>query len=153
MLTNHKPLITGTDEGIWRRVRLVPWDVVIPAGKRDGELGNRLALELDAILAWLVAGYADWKANGLGEPEAVADATAAYRNESDAIARFLSEKCMNHGRVKSSDLFAVWQKWCAAESEEPGTQTAFSNELTNRGYDKVRENSGMFWQGLGLGEE
>jgi putative DNA primase/helicase len=153
MLTNHKPAITGTDEGIWRRVRLVPWGVVIPDEKRDGELGARLALELDAILAWLVAGHADWKANGLGEPEAVAEATAAYRTESDAIARFLDEKCMNHGQVRSSDLFAVWQKWCAAESEEPGSQTAFSNELTNRGYDKVRQNSGWFWQSLGLGEE
>jgi putative DNA primase/helicase len=153
MLTNHKPVVTGTDEGIWRRVRLVPWDVVIPDEKRDPELGNRLALELDAILAWMVAGYGDWKAHGLGEPDAVAVATAAYRNESDALARFLTEKCMRHGRVKSSDLFMAWQKWCAAESEEAGTQTAFSNELTNRGFDKVRENSGMFWQGLGLGEE
>ena len=60
---------------------------------------------------------------------------------------------MGHGKVKSSDLFTAWQKWCAAESEDAGTQTAFSNELTNRGYDKERENSGMFWQRLGLIEE
>jgi putative DNA primase/helicase len=153
MLTNHKPVITGTDEGIWRRIRLVPWGVVIPEEEQDKTLGDRLALEMDAILAWLVAGYADWKANGMGEPEAVSLATAAYRDESDAIARFLAEKCMGHGMVRSADLFAAWQKWCATESEEPGTQTAFSNELTERGYDKERKGAGMFWQGLSLTED
>ena len=45
MLTNHKPIVTGQDEGIWRRLRLVPWDVVIPPEERDERLGDRLALE------------------------------------------------------------------------------------------------------------
>jgi putative DNA primase/helicase len=150
MLTNHKPVVTGTDEGIWRRIRLVPWDVIIAAEERDLNFGDRLLPELDYVLAWLVAGYRDWKANGLDEPEAVAAATAAYRGESDAIGRFLAERCMEHGEVRSSDLFAEWGKWCANESEEPGTQTAFSTELINRGYDKHRTENGAFWKGLGL---
>jgi putative DNA primase/helicase len=150
MLTNHKPVVTGTDEGIWRRLRLVPWDVIIPAEERDLSFGDRLLPELDYVLTWLVTGYADWKAHGLDEPEAVSAATAAYRGESDALGRFLDERCMNHGEVRSSDLFAEWQKWCAEESEEPGSQTAFSNDLTNRGYDKRRTEIGAFWKGLGL---
>jgi hypothetical protein len=70
--------ITGTDEGVWRRVRLVPFDVVIPAAARDEELGDRLALDADAILAWLVNGYFSWRHNGLDEPAAVTSATKAY---------------------------------------------------------------------------
>lgn len=150
MLTNHKPAVTGTDEGIWRRIRLVPWDQSIPPDERDLSFGDRLVPELDHILTWLADGYADWRALGLGEPEAVSRATAEYRGESDALGRFLAERCMNHGQVRSSELFAEWQKWCADENEEAGSQTAFSAELVNRGYDKKRTETGAFWKGLGL---
>ncbi len=150
MLTNHKPVIGGADEGIWRRLRLVPWEVVIPEDERDEELGDKLALELDAVLAWLVAGYQDWHANGLSDPDQVTAATAAYKDESDALGRFLADQTMNHGQVKSSDLFAAWCRWCGSEGEEPGTQTAFSNALTDRGYNKVHAETGKFWQGLSL---
>jgi putative DNA primase/helicase len=153
MLSNHKPVVTGTDEGIWRRIRLVPWDVSIPPEERDLNFGDRLLPELDYILTWLAAGHADWRAHGLDEPAAVSAATAAYRGESDAIGRFLAERCMPHGESRSSELFAEWQKWCANESEDGGTQTAFSNELTNRGYDKRRTETGAWWKGIGICEQ
>ena len=57
---------------------------------------------------------------------------------------------MDHGQVRSSDLFAAWSKWCADEGEEAGSQTAFSTELTNRGYDKKPTRAGKFWTGLSL---
>jgi putative DNA primase/helicase len=152
MLTNHKPLISGTDEGIWRRIKLVPWDVVIPEDERDEDLGDKLALELDAVLAFLVRGYQDWHSSGLGDPEPVIAATESYRAESDALARFLDQRCLTgpHFHVKSSYLFGAWSKWCAGEGEEPGTQTAFSTDLVNRGFDKQKTNIGMVWRGLGL---
>jgi putative DNA primase/helicase len=150
MLTNHKPLITGTDEGIWRRVRLVPWDVVIPEEERDLDFGDRLVPELDHILAWLVAGHADWKANGLGEPEAVTSATTAYRGESDTVGRFIADRCMRHGEARSSDLFAEYQKWCAGEGEDAGTNKAFSTALEMKGFDKKRTETGAFWKGLSI---
>jgi putative DNA primase/helicase len=150
MLTNHKPIVTGTDEGIWRRIRLVPWDEIIKPEKRDLNFGDRLVPELDYILTWLVAGYADWKANGLDEPAAVTDATAAYRGESDSIGRFIRERCTDFGQISSSELHAEYQKWCADVSVECCTQTAFSNELVNRGYDKKRTSIGAVWTGLGL---
>ncbi len=152
MLSNHKPVISGTDEGVWRRVRLVPWDVVVPEDERDEHLGERLALELDFVLAWLVTGYRDWRAHGLDEPKKVTEATDSYRAESDALARFVDQRCLTgpHWRVRSSHLFAGWQKWCAGEGEEPGTQTAFSIALTNRGFTKKDTKAGMVWSGLGL---
>jgi putative DNA primase/helicase len=152
MLTNHKPLVAGTDEGIWRRLRLIPWDIVIPAAERDEQLGDRLALEADAVLAWVVAGYRDWRRHGLDEPGPVVRATAAYRAESDAVGRFLSECCLvgPHFTAQSSDLFVEWSKWCAAQGEEAGTNKALTTELQNRGYDTKRRASGMVWQGIGL---
>lgn len=155
MLTNHKPLVSGTDEGIWRRVRLVPWDVVIPAAERDEALGDQIAAELSAVLAWLVTGYQAWrKLGGLADPQAVTEATLAYRAESDALGRFIDDRCLTSGpsmRVTSSELFAAWSGWCKAEGAEPGTQTMFSTNLQNRGYDKIKDGHGrMAWKGLGL---
>lgn len=156
MLTNHKPLVQGTDEGIWRRLRLVPWDVVVPASERDEELGDRLAMEADAILAWLVAGYRDWHEHGLDEPEPVLTATAAYRAESDAIGRFLNERCTvgAHYYVRSGELFGAWSAWCTAEGEEPGTSKAFTTELQNRGFDAPKKTrTANVWRGIGLAAE
>lgn len=152
MLTNHRPVVGGTDEGIWRRLRLVPWDIVIPPEERDENLGDKLAAEADAILSWLVAGYWDWCANGLADPEQVTVATSAYKNESDAVARFIDQKCLTgpYYHVKSSDLFATWTGWCKAEGEEPGTQTAFSIAISNRGFDKRKTGGVMHWAGIGL---
>jgi putative DNA primase/helicase len=152
MLTNHKPVVTGTDVAIWRRIKLVPWDVVIPEHERDEALGDRLALELDAVLAWMVAGYLDWHSRGFAEPGPVTVATDAYRAESDVLARFIGEKCLTgpHFHARSAGLFAAWSRWCAAEGEEPGTQTAFSTALVNRGFDKRRSAAGYVWDGLGL---
>ena len=154
-LTNHRPIVTGQDEGIWRRLRLVPWDVIIPPEERDEGLPDRLALELDAILAWLVAGYADWRHQGLADPQRVTEATAAYRAESDALSRFLDEKCLaGHGQVGSTDLYQAWMKWCADQGEDPGTQKAMVTALENRGFDKFKDGAGrMRWRGLGLAAE
>ena len=156
VLTNHRPVVGGTDEGLWRRLRLVPWPVVIRPEERDEELSAKLMLELDAVLTWLVDGCLDWRASGLDDPEQVTEATAAFRAESDALARFVSERCLTGPlyTVQSAELFAAWSKWCATDGEEAGTQTAFSNALTNRGFDKAKDGRGRIrWSGLGLAAE
>ncbi|HZO65240.1 MAG TPA: phage/plasmid primase, P4 family [Kribbellaceae bacterium] len=157
MLTNHKPIVGGTDEGIWRRLRLVPWDVVVPTAERDEDLGDRLALEADAVLAWIVSGYRSWRERGLDEPEPVTKATEAYRAESDAIGRFIDERCLiaTGLYVTSGELFASWAQWCAGEGEDPGTGKAFTTALLARGYDQPKKDGRgrMSWRGLGLASQ
>jgi putative DNA primase/helicase len=152
LLTNHKPLITGTDEGIWRRLQLVPFDVVIPPGERDEHLGDRLALEADHVLAWLIAGHRDWRRDGLDEPDPVKAATAEYRAESDQLRRFLDQRCLigPHFHTRSSELYAEWRTWCNDEGENPGTQKAFTTALQNKGFDSDRTRIGVVWRGIGL---
>jgi putative DNA primase/helicase len=152
MVTNHKPIVTGTDEGIWRRLRCVPFDVVIPEDERDGLLPERLALEIDGILAWLVAGYRQWRDSGLDEPNQVTAATSAFRGESDMLGLFLAEKCVLTltSHVQSARLFDTWVDWCKRENVDAGTQTAFSRELTDRGFDKQRTRGSKVWHGIGL---
>lgn len=152
MLTNHKPLVSGTDEGIWRRLRLVPWPVVIPAAERDEDLGQRLAVEADAILTWIIDGYGEWRARGLDDPEPVTSATTSYRSESDALRRFLDERCFlgPNFTVRSSELFGAWSGWCAREGEETGTNKAVTEALQGRGYETRHTNIGAVWRGIGL---
>jgi putative DNA primase/helicase len=152
ILTNHKPRVGGTDEAIWRRLRLIPWPVVIPATEQDGHLGDLLAVEADAVLAWLVAGYRDWREHGLADPDPVTDATKDYRDESDALGRFLDQRCllMAAAHVRSSELYAEWRRWCAAQGEEPDTDKAFTRALQGRGYDTRRTKIGAVWDGIGL---
>jgi putative DNA primase/helicase len=155
MSTNHKPIVVGTDEGIWRRLRLVPFDVVIPEDERDPKLPERLEAERDGVLAWLVRGYRAWRDRGLAEPAAVTAATAAFRGESDMLALFLAEKCRvgggQYAHVTSAELFKVWVQWCARENVEAGTHTAFTRDLVDRGFDPPKKSHGvMRWQGLTL---
>lgn len=152
LATNHRPIVRGNDEGIWRRLRLVPFDVVIPAEERDGELPSRLRTEADGILTWLVNGYHDWREHGLAEPAAVIEATQKYRDESDLITQFLTDRTTTVGMasVKSSQLFAAWQAWCHIEGADAGTQTSFSTALTERGFDRTKRGGYQVWLGLGL---
>jgi len=152
MLTNHKPLVAGTDEGIWRRLRLVPFEVVIPKEDRDEHLPDRLATEAAAVLAWLTAGCATWQSQGLDDPDPVTQATAAYRAESDAVGRFLTERChiVPPARVQSSYLFTAWTRWCSGEGLDPGSPKVFTTNLQNRGFDASKSDGRMVWKGLGL---
>ena len=155
MLSNHKPVVTGQDEGIWRRLRLVPWDVVIPSEERDDRLGEALRLESDHVLAWLVRGYQDWREHGFADPEQVISATAAYRASSDDLGRFIDQRCMTGPgfHVRSSELYAAWVKWCATEGVEAGSNKAFTEQLQNRGFDTRHSRVGTVWDGIGLSDE
>lgn len=152
MLTNYKPIVGGTDEAIWSRLRLVPWPVVIPPAERDLGLADKL--ELDAVLAFVVQGYRAWRARGLDDPEEVVQATQAYRKESDALGRFIEQRCIpGHGSCGSTELFGAYSKWCAREGVEPGTATAFATLLQNKGFDNYLSNGRRRWRSLTLIEE
>jgi putative DNA primase/helicase len=86
LATNHKPTIRGTDEGIWRRIRLIPFNVTIPPDQRDPDLPAKLRAELPGILNWALEGCLAWQADGLTNPAAVEEATAEYRAEQDTSA-------------------------------------------------------------------
>ena len=91
---NHKPEVRGTDEGIWRRIKIVPWEVMIPAGERDPQLPKKLEAELEGILAWAVRGAVKWSCEGLGEPAAVTSQTDEYQREQDVLGNFIDEVCL-----------------------------------------------------------
>ena len=106
---NHRPVIVGTDDGIWRRVHLVPFTVQIPPAERDPALPAKLQTELPGILAWAMRGWHDYQEHGLGAPEAVTAATADYRAESDILGHFLAERCVvgPAAKVRAGELYGA----------------------------------------------
>ena len=136
LATNHKPVIRGTDEGIWRRIKLVPYTVTIPPEQRDLELPAKLEREASGIFRWLLEGCLEWQNRGLGEAEAVSAATKNYRVESDALANFIDACCATDELYSEpvSKLYAAYTEYCEDNGDNPFNNTLFGKMLTERGY-------------------
>lgn len=150
--TNHKPEIKGTDAAIWRRIRLIPFNVTIPEDERDPKLLDKLRGELPGILAWAVRGCLDWQQRRLDPPAAVTAATEDYRAESDALGRFIEERCVvaEGFECKASGLYSEYKAWCAEGGETHITSTAFGRRMVERGLSKVRRPAGIVYEGVGV---
>ncbi len=153
MVTNFLPKVQGDDPAAWRRIRVVPFDVVIPEHERDSHLTERLELAADAILAWAVAGYRDYVTrDGMDAPDAVKVATDAYRKDSDAVARFIDDCCLVNPNMHApiGALFERWSKWAADDGAEPMSKRAFGEALDRFGYLTERRGGRSLRIGIGL---
>ncbi len=150
--TNHKPIIRGQDLGIWRRIKLVPFEVEIPEADRDPYLLQKLETELPAVLAWAIQGCLDYQAIGLNAPEAVEVATADYRRESDVFGEFIEERCeIKAERFATSEgLYLAYQEWAKGAGEKVLTKTMFGKKLNERGFDREKQGGVRGWIGIAL---
>jgi putative DNA primase/helicase len=149
--TNHRPSVEGTDHALWRRIRLVPFGVVIADDQQDRHLKEALIAEADGILAWAVAGCITWQESGLTEPAAIVDATASYRSDMDDIGSFISDCCIvvDGVNARAADLYSTYTRWCEAMGEHALSQKKFGLRLAERGHTRYRSN-GHWWAGIGL---
>jgi len=139
--SNHKPTIRGTDEGIWRRIRLVPFVVTIPEDEKDPQIKRKLFAEAPGILNWMLEGCRDWQQNGLGMPEAIQVATGEYRESSDLIGRWISERCIVNPKAEGTikDLYEDFCSWTNEEGiDRPPIKRKVSEALVEKGFKKVR---------------
>lgn len=154
LCTNHRPIIRGDDHAIWRRIRLVPFTVTIPEKDRDKDLPEKLKAELPGILAWMVAGAAEWMKNGLGMPTEVKEATDSYQSEQSVIQIFLDSCCIIKPDeiVESQVLFQAFDSWRTSEGHRKITQTKLGRMLSDLGFEKSRIPGvgRMAYQGLGV---
>lgn len=151
MATNHKPIIRGTDTGIWRRIHMIPFTVSIPEEKKDKELKFKLQSEYPAILQWAVEGCLLWQSEGLEMPRAVREMCKEYRREMDVISAFIDDKCdVAEGNfVKASQLFAAYAAWCEENNEYKFSNTKFGVEMTKR-FERKHTRDGWFYIGIKL---
>ncbi|PPQ37636.1 putative DNA primase/helicase [Rhodoblastus acidophilus] len=149
MQGNYRPKISGTDEGIWQRMILVPWPITIAPNKQDRGLDKKLYREASGILNWMLDGLRDWMDHGLLLPDAVKDATASYREDSDPLGRFL-EVCTKPDigkRVQAVEMHRLYCAWAKANGEAEWTMKGLGMALTERGIPKKKA-SEIWWLDL-----
>jgi P4 family phage/plasmid primase-like protien len=156
LTTNHEPNIAGTDDGIWRRLWMLPFIVQIPEDKCDPDIASKLLAESSGILNWCLAGLTRYYANGnrLVPPRRVSQATANLRTVSDTVGLFLATECNFEEGVKMSRtaLRETFEKWCEEEGiHRPPSARKLATILQEHGVvDGGRSMSDRFWSGIRL---
>ncbi|WMM09730.1 phage/plasmid primase, P4 family [Staphylococcus simulans] len=152
--TNHKPIIRGTDDGIWRRLILIPFEVQIPEEKVDKDLKYKLLREAPAILNWMTEGAYMWMQEGLKMPDKLKEASQAYRTEMDVVEQFIEEKCKRTENVRETGkaLYEEYKKWADENNEYKMDKNKFGKKLKEK-FQSKKMNNGINYLGIELVEK
>lgn len=153
LYTNFKPIIRGQDRGIWRRIKLIPFEVCIPDEQQDKNLDIKLQAEAAGILNWCLEGCLKWQKDGLKVPDEIIHATADYKDEMDVFGEFFKDCCIiEKGAVEYSlPLHTVYKVWCGIQDYNPYSLKKFISNLEERGYKRLPKNMrGVSFLGLKL---
>lgn len=156
--TNHKPRVHSTDEGTWRRIILVPFEVTIPLPDRDPHLLEKLRSEHPGILAWAVRGCREWLDGGAGlvglaPPQKVIGATASYREAEDVLGAFVADACVRTlgGLVTKAELLAAYGRWAVENQEQALDAKSFNTHIASLpGIENHRTRDARYWRGIRL---
>jgi putative DNA primase/helicase len=152
LIGNHMPRLNAITHAIRRRVQMVPFRAVFASSAGQG-MRERLRQEaLPAILAWIVAGAAEWQAVGTSPPECVRDLTADYLSEQDVVGQWLDERCDRKADAfeRSGDLHRDYTQWCETQGIRPWSNKALSEHLRSAGFEKKATMAGKCFHGLKL---
>jgi putative DNA primase/helicase len=154
---NHRPVVRDTTNSIWRRIRLVPFNITISDDKKDKHLSEKLKYEMEGILAWAVQGCLLWQKEGLIPPKAISNATEDYRENMDTFSQFIDECCevKAGGRVGNKELRYVYEQWCRDNGDYAISQRAFSTKMQEKGFAVKRTGTGgrREWHGIQVSDE
>lgn len=155
---NSRPRIHGQDEGIWRRMRLVPWLLSVSDDQLDPTLAAKLSQAAPAILRWAVDGCRAYlRAGRLPACAPIDRGTREYRLEQDMFGSWLAEAhavdvwhCdgASSAWVASSQIMAAAKAWCEANSLRTWTPPQLGQELTQRGCWPEKRLGVRGWRGL-----
>lgn len=157
--TNHRPEISGSDHGIWRRIYLIPFTQTFTGPQMDPTLPGQLLAELPGILTWAVQGCLEYRRRGsLEPPEEVQRATQEYQREEDLVGRFLEECCCFEPGASTAvgDLTKAFADWLEEAGERRRRTSDLWDALTQRGCERTRRGSGKMgtqqraWSGVAL---
>ena len=160
LATNYKPVVRGTDYGIWRRLLLIPFGATFvdpseaadhpDAPLKDRELPEKLKAESCGILRWIVQGCLRWQREGLNSPDRVRAATGEYRDESDTFKRWFADCCeIEHGAEwRASFAYVKYKTWCEESGEHYLSRNKFAERIDDAGFDRKRTRDGVIYYGF-----
>jgi len=150
--TNHKPIIKGEDDGIWRRLVLLPFERKFAEHERDRNLEEKLLAQADGILEWIIAGAVKWYASGLKLSPQIISQSAQYRTESDLLGQFF-EDAINvdtSSRSLDSAVYCEYTRWCTLNGTRALAKKRFTQKLAERGIDIEKSNGYRYYSGIEL---
>jgi len=152
MLGNHRPMIRGTDHGVWRRIHLIPFMVTFGTDRCDPTLQDKLNAELPGILTWAVQGCIEWQAVGLTPPEVVKAAVQEYRQSEDHVGQFIDDICNLSPQkwTSSKAIYDAFRGWCESSGDRPLGNKTFTNRLRDRGFIPQKIGGERGWAGVSL---
>lgn len=160
MATNAKPDFRGADEGLWNRVKLIPWLRYFEPHERDHSLTDVLRSEAQGILSWAVRGAVEWYASGLREPDVIREATQDYRDSADELGGFVGD--LEHGgwlvrqeggKVPSSWMLGLYKVWAEAQNytaQDMLNARTLKAAMEERGFAVKRSSNGNIYSGLAV---
>lgn len=150
--TNYKPIIRGQDQGIWRRIKLIPFSVIIPDEEQDKRLDKKLEAESAGIFNWMIEGCLEWQRKGLKVPKEILDATAEYKEDMDYLGNFFKDCCEFEKTATTPFkwLYLTYRAYCEVVGMKPQSHITFPRSLEERGYKKKKVTKGMFFLGMQL---
>jgi P4 family phage/plasmid primase-like protien len=153
--SNHKPEIRGTDEGIWRRLMLIPFTSFIAPEERDPELPEKLKRERSGILRWAMEGAQHWYKEALKPPAVVQEATKGYREEMDILGNFFAARCLikDDAVTRSRVLYTAYKRWAGEANVYVMSEPRFSRQIKDRGFRIRSMSHGNEFCGVGLLED
>lgn len=152
MATNYKPIIRGTDKGIWRRIKIIP----VPTdftGKEDKDLRDKLLEEGPQILNWLLEGFKMYIDEGLELPSCLDNSIKEYKEEMDIVQQWINEYCDVKSSYfeKANTLYDNFRAFCLRRDQRTN-QTIFGRNLSKK-FKKYNSGSGIVYIGLRLKKE
>lgn len=144
LAVNHRPGIRGADQGIWRRVQLIPFNQSFSGDKADKHLKDKLAAEAPGILNWALHGLGEWRRIGLAAPDVVKDAVEDYRQESDQVTRWMDEYA-NIDPTKTigaAEAYSSYRGWSIEGGERALSANYFHQRLKEKGFEKTSRKNG-----------
>ena len=152
LATNNLPTIAGTDDAIWRRIRVIHFPITIRPEEQNKSLPEQLVEELPGILNWALEGLKEWRQQGLNSPETVVHSTKSYREDNDSVGQWIEAACTLEpsARTAMKDLHGSYKTWCENSALDPLTNACFGKELGRRGFENIRGRTGNVRRGIAL---
>lgn len=141
---NSKPRVTESGNGVWRRLKLLPF-INENTIRKNGELKNILiAEEGPQILAWMIRGAKDYINEGrLLDCQAVTQFTKEYEDEEDILGQFIDEHCLiaDNALVKCSTFKQQFDAWCDLNGYKAYSSRTLTMKLkSNKKYGNIDNN-------------
>ena len=155
LYTNHLPKVSASDDGIWRRLIVIPFDAKIEGSSDIKNYSEYLYNNAgESILAWIIEGAKkvialDYK---IPVPACVQTAIDEYRAQNDWFGHFIEDKCDIGDGLKesSSALYQAYRNYCLDTNEYVRNTADFYFALEAAGYERIVQNRKRFFKGIAL---